>query len=229
VVIGLGEGLGEEQGPVARREFLGLLRARRLVAIIRGSDPEASVRTAAVLVEEGIDLLEVSLSGSDAVAVIERIRAELGPDVVLGAGTVLAAAQAEAVAAAGASFAVTPAMSEGAARAIELGLPTLIGAWTPTEVWQAFSAGAAAVKVFPASSGGAAHVKALRDPFPGVPLVPVGGVGAEEAVGHLEAGAVAVGVGSPLAGDAPHGGDLAALRLRSRRFRAAVAPWTVTP
>lgn len=218
-------GLQEGEGP---GEFLGLLRARRLVAIIRGRDPQASMRTAAVLVEEGIDLLEVSLSGADAVTVIERIGAELGPDVVLGAGTVLTAAQAEAVAAAGASFAVTPAMGEGAARAVELGLPTLIGAWTPTEVWQAFSAGAAAVKVFPASSGGPGHVKALRDPFPGVPLVPVGGVGAEEAAGHLEAGAVAVGVGSPLAGDAPHGGDLTALRLRARRFRAAVAPWTVT-
>jgi 2-dehydro-3-deoxyphosphogluconate aldolase/(4S)-4-hydroxy-2-oxoglutarate aldolase len=124
-------------------DLLGLLRTRRIMGGIRGRYAEASVRTAEVLVDEGIDLLEVSLTGADPMAVIRRIRAELGARVTLGAGTVLTTAQAEEVAAAGASLAVTAAMSAGAVRAVELGLPTLIGAMTPTEVWQASLAGAA--------------------------------------------------------------------------------------
>ncbi|GAA0830327.1 bifunctional 4-hydroxy-2-oxoglutarate aldolase/2-dehydro-3-deoxy-phosphogluconate aldolase [Streptosporangium amethystogenes subsp. fukuiense] len=204
--------------------LLELLRERRLLAIVRGRDPEGSFRTAYALVEEGIDVLEVSLTGTGALDVIARVRAEFGDAVVLGAGTVLTAADADAAASAGAGFAVTPAMGEGTAHAIELGLPTLIGAMTPTEVWNATTAGATAVKVFPASVGGPGYLSALLDPFPGVPLVPVGGVRADQVRPYLDAGAVAVGVGSPLVGDAPHGGDLAALRERARGFLKAVRP-----
>lgn len=142
------------------------------------------------------------------------------------AGTVLRAADADAAAAAGASFAVTPAVGEGVTRAIERGMPVLAGALTPTELWQAHLLGATAVKIFPAAQYGPGYVRALRDPFPDVPLVPVGGVDAEHPGEYLRAGAVAVGIGSPLTGDAPHGGGLAALRERARRFREAVAPWT---
>ncbi|MET8383776.1 bifunctional 4-hydroxy-2-oxoglutarate aldolase/2-dehydro-3-deoxy-phosphogluconate aldolase [Streptosporangium canum] len=205
-------------------DMLDAVRRRRLLAIIRGRDPEAAVRTACTLVEEGIDVLEVSLTGADALDVIARVRSILGSGVVLGAGTVLSEADADAAVAAGAGFVVTPAMGAGAVRAVERGVPTLIGAMTPTEVWNAASAGAAAVKVFPASLGGPGYLAALRDPFPAVPLVPVGGVRADQVRAFLEAGAVAVGVGSPLVGDAPHGGDLAALRERAWRFREAVAP-----
>ncbi|GAA4627146.1 bifunctional 4-hydroxy-2-oxoglutarate aldolase/2-dehydro-3-deoxy-phosphogluconate aldolase [Actinoallomurus vinaceus] len=207
-------------------ELLAALRARRILGIIRGRDPDASVRAAVALAEEGVDLLEVSLTGADALAVITRIRAELGSEFRLGAGTVLRAEDADAAAGAGASFAVTPAMGEGVTRAIERGMPVLTGALTPTELWQAHLLGATAVKIFPAAQHGPGYIRALRDPFPDVPLIPVGGVDAERAEEYLAAGAVAVGVASPLAGDAPHGGDLAALRERARRFRDAVAAWT---
>jgi 2-dehydro-3-deoxyphosphogluconate aldolase/(4S)-4-hydroxy-2-oxoglutarate aldolase len=90
-------------------------------------------------------------------------------------------------------------------------------------VWAAHQRGAAAVKLFPASLGGPAYVRALVDPFPDVPLVPVGGVDAAAAAAYLAAGAVAVGVGSPLLGDAATGGDLAALAERARQFRDAVS------
>ncbi|MBB2911090.1 2-dehydro-3-deoxyphosphogluconate aldolase/(4S)-4-hydroxy-2-oxoglutarate aldolase [Streptosporangium becharense] len=209
-------------GQVAPAGLLDLLRARRLLAIIRGRDPEASFRTACALVEEGVDMLEVSLTGAGALDVIARVRAELDGGVVLGAGTVLTAADADAAVAAGAGFAVTPAMGDGSLRAVELGVPVLIGAMTPTEVWNAVGAGATAVKVFPASAGGPGYLSALRDPFPAVPLVPVGGVRADQVGPYLDAGAVAVGVGSPLVGDAPHGGDLTALRGRARAFLEAV-------
>lgn len=84
------------------------------------------------------------------------------------------------------------------------------------------SAGASAVKLFPASSGGVQYLRALRDPFPAVPFVPVGGVDEEAARAYLAAGAVAVGVGSPLLGDAASGGPLAGLRERARRYLSIV-------
>jgi 2-dehydro-3-deoxyphosphogluconate aldolase / (4S)-4-hydroxy-2-oxoglutarate aldolase len=123
---------------------------------------------------------------------------------------------------AGAGFLLTPAAGSGADAAHDAGVPVLAGALSPSEVWAAHEAGAAAVKLFPASLGGPAYLRALRDPFPDVPLVPVGGVDTGAAVAYLAAGAVAVGVGSPLLGDAVTGGDLGALAERVARFREAV-------
>lgn len=203
-------------------ELLSLLWKRHLMAIIRGCDPEASFRTACVLAEEGFDVMEVSLTGADALQVIGRIHDELGDQVVLGAGTVLTPDDAEGARRAGAAFLVTPSMCEGAARGIELGVPTLVGALTPTEVWSAAEAGATAVKVFPASVHGPSYIAGLREPFPRVPLVPSGDVGADLVGAYLDAGAVAVGVGAPLVGDAADGGDPGALRKRARRFRRAL-------
>ncbi|MFD2798377.1 bifunctional 4-hydroxy-2-oxoglutarate aldolase/2-dehydro-3-deoxy-phosphogluconate aldolase, partial [Prauserella oleivorans] len=182
-----------------------LLARHRLMAIIRGSDPAACERTAEVLVESGVRLLEVSLTSADAAGVLTRICAKLGSAAHIGAGTVLTEKDAKAARDAGATFAVTPALGEGVGAALELGMPVLAGAMTPTEVLAAHRAGATAVKLFPAGSLGPGYVKALGDPFPGLGLVPVGGVGLADVPQYLEAGALAVGVGSPLGGDAPHG------------------------
>ncbi|GHI93023.1 MULTISPECIES: bifunctional 4-hydroxy-2-oxoglutarate aldolase/2-dehydro-3-deoxy-phosphogluconate aldolase [Streptomyces] len=199
------------------------LTAHRLVAIVRGTDPDAALRTVLTLTEEGVELVEVSLTGADALRVIERARAALGPGRPLGAGTVLTTEDARAAHRAGADFAVTPGLGEGVSEARELGMPVLAGVMTPTDVIMARTLGAAALKIFPAAqAGGPAYVKALRGPFPDEPLVPVGGVDEEAARAHLAAGATAVGVGSPLIGDAADGGDLDALRSRARAFRAAV-------
>src|SRR5262245_28954271 len=110
------------------------LRRLRLVGIVRGSDPDASLRTVLTLVEAGIPLVEVSLSGADALDVIRRARAELGDGVWLGAGTVLTAADAGRAAEAGANLIVTPGLGPGVDEAIRRGLPVLAGALTPTEV-----------------------------------------------------------------------------------------------
>jgi 2-dehydro-3-deoxyphosphogluconate aldolase/(4S)-4-hydroxy-2-oxoglutarate aldolase len=195
------------------------LRTHRLLAIVRGSEPAAALAAVLTLAEAGIALIEVSLTGAGALDVIRRARAELGPAFGLGAGTVLGAADAHAAADAGATFLVTPALAPGAAAA---DLPVIAGALSPTEVLQATAAGAAAVKLFPASLGGPGYLSALRDPLPTTPFVPVGGVDAASAVQYLRRGAVAVGVGSPLLGDAAHGGGLAALRGRAATFLTAV-------
>jgi 2-dehydro-3-deoxyphosphogluconate aldolase / (4S)-4-hydroxy-2-oxoglutarate aldolase len=203
----------------ADKDLLSVLRERRVLAVIRGTDPDACVRTALTLIEEGVSLMEVSLTSADALDVLARVTSEAaGSGARVGAGTVLTRDDAYRARDAGATFAVTPALGAGVAAAVALDLPVLAGAMTPTEVLAAVEAGAAAVKLFPAEFLGPAYVKALHGPFPEVEVVPVGGVGLDEARAYLRAGALAVGVGGELAGDAPNGGDLAALRSRARAF-----------
>ncbi|WP_329459745.1 bifunctional 4-hydroxy-2-oxoglutarate aldolase/2-dehydro-3-deoxy-phosphogluconate aldolase [Streptomyces sp. NBC_01497] len=200
-------------------DLLNALRSHRLLAIVRGSDPDASLSAVLALVDEGVHLIEVSLSGRDALDVISRAREALGPGVALGAGTVLSAQDARAAHRAGAGFVVTPGLGDGVRAARDLDLPVLAGVMTPTEIIAAGALGATALKLFPAAdAGGPGYLKALSGPFPGLPVVPVGGVDAEAARAYLAGGAVAVGVGSPLLGDAADGGDLAALRTRARAF-----------
>ncbi|QIQ06706.1 bifunctional 4-hydroxy-2-oxoglutarate aldolase/2-dehydro-3-deoxy-phosphogluconate aldolase [Streptomyces liangshanensis] len=204
-------------------DLLSALRAHRLVAIVRGWDPEAALRTVLTLVEEGVELVEVSLSGRDALDVIKGARAALGPGAPLGAGTVLTPEDAWAAHEAGADFVVTPALGDGVTAAKELGLPVLAGVMTPTDVLAARRLGADALKIFPAAqAGGPEYLKALRGPFPQLPFVPVGGVDAAAARAYLAYGATAVGVGSPLIGDAADGGSQDALRERARAFLAVV-------
>ncbi|MFG2137576.1 bifunctional 4-hydroxy-2-oxoglutarate aldolase/2-dehydro-3-deoxy-phosphogluconate aldolase [Streptomyces sp. NPDC048650] len=204
-------------------DFSAALRAERLVAIIRGEDAEASFRTVMALAEEGVPLVEVSLSGRDALTVIQRARAELGDTAWLGAGTVLSAADARRAAEAGANLVVTPGLGGGLEESVRRGLPTLAGVLTPSEVIAADALGVSALKLFPASVGGPGYLKALRAPFPELPFVAVGGVDAAAADAYFAVGAVAVGVGSPLVGDAADGGDLSALRRRAAEFKAVCA------
>lgn len=208
----------------ATTTFLDLLHAERVVSIIRSGDPEAAFRTVATLAEEGLGLIEVSLTTTDAYRVIERAAA-LHTGATIGAGTVLTADQARRARDAGAVYAVTPALGAGVTASLGLGMPVVAGALTPTEVVRAVDEGVTAVKLFPAFVGGPAYLKALREPLPDVPFVPTGGVDAATAVAYLEAGAVAVGVGGPINGDAPRGGDLAALRARAREFLTAIRPF----
>jgi 2-dehydro-3-deoxyphosphogluconate aldolase/(4S)-4-hydroxy-2-oxoglutarate aldolase len=203
------------------------LTAHRLVAIVRGDDPDAALRTVLTLADEGMELIEVSLTGKDALTVIARARQALGPDRPLGAGTVLTADDARAARRAGADFVVTPALGEGVGAAIEAGMPVLAGVMTPTDIVAARGLGAAALKIFPAAqAGGPAYLKALRGPFPDEPFVPVGGVDEAAARAYLAAGASAVGVGSPLVGDAADGGSITGLRARARAFRAVAEEFT---
>ncbi|MFE0375710.1 bifunctional 4-hydroxy-2-oxoglutarate aldolase/2-dehydro-3-deoxy-phosphogluconate aldolase [Streptomyces inhibens] len=204
-------------------DFSTALRTERLVAIIRGRDPEASFRTVMALAEADIPLIEISLSGADALTVIRRARAELGDAAWLGAGTVLTGDDARRAAEAGANLIVTPGLGAGLEESVRQGLPTLAGVMTPSEVIAAEALGVSALKLFPASAGGPAYLRALRGPFPELPFVPVGGVDTAVAQAYFDAGAVAVGVGSPLVGDAADGGDLDGLRKRAAEFKAVCA------
>ncbi|MCW3816404.1 bifunctional 4-hydroxy-2-oxoglutarate aldolase/2-dehydro-3-deoxy-phosphogluconate aldolase [Micromonospora sp. DR5-3] len=205
---------------VEASHFRSVLRQDGLLAIVRGTDPDACVASVRVLAEAGIRLVEVSLTSTDALDIIARL-AGSGLPLTLGAGTVLTEQDARRARDAGATFAVTPGAGPGVAEAARLGMPVLAGCLTPSEVIVADQAGHI-VKLFPASVFGPAYLRALRDPLPHTDVVPVGGVDLDAARQYLAAGAAAVGVGSPLLGDAPRGGDLAALADRAARFRTAV-------
>jgi 2-dehydro-3-deoxyphosphogluconate aldolase / (4S)-4-hydroxy-2-oxoglutarate aldolase len=198
-----------------------VLRQHRLMAVVGADDPDAALDSILVLADAGITLIEVSLTSKDAVGVLVRARAELGPEAPLGAGAVLTDADVVQVEQAGASFVVTPGLAPAVAESVRLGLPALVGAFTPAEVIAASLAGAAAVKLFPASLGGPEYLRMLREPFPDCPFVPFGGIDVDGVPGYFAAGAQAVGVGSQLLGDATHGGDLDGLRERALAFVAA--------
>lgn len=199
------------------------LAAARVMAILRGDDADALVEPALALLETGIRFLEISLTTPGACGAIERVRNRAPAGARVGAGTVLSVSDVADVVAAGAEFVVTPALADSVGEAVRRALPVAAGAFSPTETLAAWQAGASVVKVFPASTLGAGYVAALRAPFPDIPLMAVGGVGRAETSAFLRAGAVAVGVGSPLLGDVLRDGDLAALRQRARGFVAAAA------
>jgi 2-dehydro-3-deoxyphosphogluconate aldolase/(4S)-4-hydroxy-2-oxoglutarate aldolase len=204
------------------------LATARVLAVIRGTDTAGAIAAGTALLAEGIRVVEVALTTPGALQAIEAIRSTAPADALVGAGTVLTVADVADVAAAGAQFVVTPAVVESIPEAVRRGLPVAAGAFTPTEAYTAVRMGASAVKLFPASVGGPAYLKGLRDPFPDIPFVAVGGVGLAELPGYLDAGAIAVGVGGPLVGDAASGGDLDALRSRARAYLAAVTRQTTS-
>jgi 2-dehydro-3-deoxyphosphogluconate aldolase / (4S)-4-hydroxy-2-oxoglutarate aldolase len=201
--------------------FLADLDRTPVMAILRSGDAAGLIEPALALFEAGIGLVEISLTTPGACAAIEQLAARKPEHSRIGAGTVLTVADVADVAAAGAQFVVTPALAESVPESVRRGLPVAAGALTPTEVLTAHRAGASVVKVFPASLGGPAYLKALRAPFPDIALLAVGGIGIAETAEYLRAGARAVGIGSPLLADAASGGDLAALADRARGYLAA--------
>ena len=204
----------------AGQRFVADLAAARVLAIIRGRETAAVIETAVALLDEGIAFVEVALTtpgACDAIAAIRERRPDAGS---VGAGTVLTVADVADVVAAGAQFIVTPAVAPSIEAAADRGLPVAAGALTPTEAWTAVQRGASAVKLFPASLGGPPLLKAVRDPFPDIPFLAVGGVDLADVEPYLEVGAIGVGVGGPLVGDAASGGDLEALRERARAYLA---------
>lgn len=198
-----------------------------VVAVLRAPDAKSAVRATEALVAGGVTGIEITYSTPDAVSAIREIDRRYGDQVVLGAGTVRTATQATDAVDAGARYVVTPGTTPDLARAVlATGVTTLLGAFTPSEVITVSEQGAHAVKVFPASLGGPAYLRALRAPFPELAFVPTGGVNPGNVGEWLKAGAVAVGAGGELC----PGPDLAAGRYdviedRAREFTRAVAQW----
>lgn len=194
------------------------IRESRLVGIVRGTDGPAAAQAALAAMAEGFRFVEIALTTPGALEAIREVRAAAPAGCYVGGGTVLTVQDVDNVAEAGGQFMVTPSLADSIAESARQGIPVLAGALTPSEAYEAMNRGATAIKLFPASVGGPGYLKALRDPFPGIPFIAVGGVGLDEAAGYWEAGAIAVGLGGPLFGDAGSGGDLAPMRGRARAF-----------
>lgn len=193
----------------------------RVIAILRGIEPSRLPALVRALAGSGIRAIEVTLNSPGALASIEGLRVDAGDrGVVVGAGTVLDRRSAMDAVSAGATFLVAPHVDPSTiAWAVDHGIPVLPGAMTPTEILVAWSAGASAVKLFPASIVGPAFVREMRGPLGDVPLVPTGGITAASAAAFIAAGAIAVGVGSWLTG----GADVDVVRTRSAELVSAVA------
>jgi 2-dehydro-3-deoxyphosphogluconate aldolase/(4S)-4-hydroxy-2-oxoglutarate aldolase len=201
--------------------FTEQLRSARLLAIVRGHQPDAVRASVLTLFEAGVRLVEVSLTSRAALSVLVGLVPDVPAGYLLGAGTVRTENDVRRVLDAGVHFAVSPAVTDSVPAAVRAGLPIMAGALTPTEIETALRYGAPVVKIFPASLGGPGYLAALRQPYPDVPMVPVSGVGCDDVPRYLANGAVAVGVGSPLLRDAADGGDLSTLAARAREFLRA--------
>jgi 2-dehydro-3-deoxyphosphogluconate aldolase/(4S)-4-hydroxy-2-oxoglutarate aldolase len=201
------------------------LREVGIIPIIRAHSADAVVPVAEALLQAGLPVVEITLTVPNAIEAIGAVAKRFAGKLLLGAGTVTDAVMCQRAVDAGAEFIVTPCVVpeviEAAHRAEVAVLP---GALTPTEVFEAHRLGADMVKVFPVQSvGGAAYLRALRGPFPNIPLVPTGGVTLENMTEMFKAGAAAVGVGSELISkDALDRHDYAAIAARAKQFVAAV-------
>jgi 2-dehydro-3-deoxyphosphogluconate aldolase/(4S)-4-hydroxy-2-oxoglutarate aldolase len=170
-----------------------------IVAIVRMKEPGKLRAVVDAIAEGGVRVLEVTMTVPGAVELIRQLAPTLPPDFLLGAGTVLDADTVARVVDAGARFVVSPVFRRSVIAAChERDVPAMPGCFTPTEILEAWDAGADVVKVFPATALGPTYLKDVRAPLPQVKLMPTGGVTLENAGDWLWAGAVAVGVGSAL-------------------------------
>lgn len=196
---------------------------KKIVAIIRGAEPADVLRIAGALQRGGVDILEVTLNSPNALQVISELTNKM-ENVLIGAGTVLTATDAEASIEAGANFIISPNVNtETIAATKRSGIVSIPGAYTATEVVNAWSHGGDIVKIFPATN--AEYIKILRGPLSHIRMMPTGGITPENIAGFKKAGAVAFGIGTSLV-DVRHGINeeyLDRITENARKFVHAIA------
>jgi len=198
------------------------IREGRAIAVGRHIPAAQASRVGAALVAGGVSAMELTLNEpqAEALRAIETLAAAAaGLGALVGAGTVLSVDAARSAVDAGARFIVCPHTdTEIVAWCAGRAVPCFPGALSPTEILAAWSAGASAVKLFPAAAVGPGYLAQIAGPFPDIPMVPTGGVSAETAGDWIAAGAVAVGMGSWLIGD----GDPTGVTERARLVRRSI-------
>jgi len=180
------------------REVLASLSDSRVVPVVRVHS-QASARLAVeALITAGFKAAEITMTVPGAIDVIRDLSRDR--EFLVGVGTILNVQQVEASISAGARFVVSPVIVEGLADLCrDADVLGIMSGLTPNEIFAAWQEGSGAVKVFPANSaGGPAHIKAIRDVFPEVPLIPTGGIDIHNLAHYLRAGAAFVGVGTDL-------------------------------
>ena len=195
-----------------------------IVAIIRANSSTELFDTAVAIKNGGVDVIEITMTTPGALQVVGDVSDRLGDSVLIGVGSVLDAETARAAMLAGAEFVVSPVTKPDI---IEIcnryGKVVIPGAFTPTEILCAWETGADYVKVFPSSGVGPSYIKDIKAPLPQIPLIPTGGVTAENASEFMKAGASALGVGSALVSqDIIDSRDFVTLTKRARTLVTAV-------
>ena len=185
---------------VNKAQVLQRIRDIGVIPVVRASSAEEAIQVVEAIKAGGLPILEITMTVPAAVQLIAQLASRFSDEAIIGAGTVLDAEIARACISAGAQFVVSPALNpETIACCREQDIVAMPGALTPTEIVQAWSAGADLVKVFPAGAmGGASYIKSLKAPLPQIELVPTGGVTLATAASFIEAGAAALGVGADL-------------------------------
>jgi 2-dehydro-3-deoxyphosphogluconate aldolase/(4S)-4-hydroxy-2-oxoglutarate aldolase len=208
----------KRQAVTAEIERLGV------VAVIRMKEPQKLREVIDAIADGGVRALEVTMTVPGAVELIRELASALPTGFILGAGTVVDAETAVRVIHAGARFVVGPVFRRSVITAChEHDVPAMPGCFTPSEILDAWEAGADIVKVFPATALGPAFIKDVRGPLPQVKLMPTGGVTLDNAGDWIRAGAVAVGVGTALLdAKAIAAGDYGVLRANAERIVANV-------
>jgi len=210
---------------MTRLEITQAIETLGVIAVIRMPDPARLRAVIDAIAAGGVRAIEVTMTVPRAIEMIREIAPALPSDVWLGAGTVLDGDTAKRVIDAGARFVVSPVFRRDVINACHAReVPAMPGCLTPTEILDAWDAGADIVKVFPATTFGPGYFKDVRAPLPHVKLMPTGGVTLDNAGEWIRAGAVAVGVGSALLdGGAIAAGNYAILEANARRIVASVA------
>jgi 2-dehydro-3-deoxyphosphogluconate aldolase/(4S)-4-hydroxy-2-oxoglutarate aldolase len=197
-----------------------------IIPVVRASSVEEANRAVEAIYAGGIPVVEITMTVPNAISVIRELVQRHGSDVLIGAGTVTNAEQAESCVRAGAQFLVSPGLATSVLSVARvhnrLAIP---GALTPTELMNAQEQGARLVKIFPCGSvGGPKYVKSLKAPFPHAQLIPTGGVNAANAAEFIAAGAYALGVGADLVDAAAlREGNLEKITSAARELVQAVA------
>ena len=205
-------------------DIVARIERERIVAVIRLDDPQKLRAVVDALAAGGVRVFEVTMTVPRAIELIGQLVSGLGDDVLIGAGTVVDAPTARAAIDAGARFVVGPVFRRDVIDAChDRGVPAMPGCLTPTEILDAWDAGADIVKVFPSTSLGPTFIKDVRAPLPQLKLMPTGGVTIDNAADWLRAGAVAVGVGSALVdAGVVKSGDFASITSRAERLVANI-------
>lgn len=180
-------------------EILQQLLSDKMVAILRVDDSSLLVDLCQALAAGGVTSMEITMTVPHALRILEEVRQKLPAEVLLGAGTILDSETARLVTLAGADFIVSPHFDVDIIKtAKRYGKPSVAGAFTPTEIVQAWQSGADIVKLFPSDPLGAKYLKNIRGPLPQIRLMPTGGVNLETIEDFFKAGACAVGIGGSL-------------------------------
>lgn len=205
--------------------MIDLLKKDKLVVILRGLKREQVVPTAEALRAAGVHFIEVTFAQNSPTCVEDttwaiRTIAENFPDIHVGAGTVITVEQAEAAHAAGAKYIISPNADEAVIRrTVELGMLSMPGAFSPSEIVDAYNWGASFVKLFPAGDLGSSYVKSIRAPISHIPMLAVGGVGLNNMAEFYKAGINGFGIGgSIIKKDLIEKGDYAALTALAKQY-----------